>query len=50
MEKLHYVAPEIEILDIEIENGFAQSLNPGGVNQLQTISTFGINDWEKENF
>ena len=50
MKKLHYVAPEIEVLEIEIESGFAQSLNPEEINQLQNISAFGINNWEKENF
>ena len=50
MKKLHYVAPESEILDVEIENGFAQSPGASDIYQLQNISAFGINDWEKETF
>ena len=29
MEKKHYIAPEVEVLEIKIEQGFAQSNGEG---------------------
>ena len=42
--KREYVTPEMEILEVSIENGFAQS-NPQALQQ-----TMWVNEWEKENF
>ena len=30
MEKKRYLAPEVELFEVEVEQGFAQSYVPGG--------------------
>ena len=47
MNKQPYLTPEIEILDIQIENGFAQS---NGSSDVQSISLFDINQWGSGEF
>lgn len=39
MEKLIYIAPEIEVLEIQIEKGFATSVNPSD------LDDFGYGGW-----
>lgn len=46
MEKQPYIVPEIETLDIQIENGFAQSDG----NQMQNIPAVGIGEWDNGEF
>ena len=47
MNKQHYLAPEIEILDIQIESGFAQSNDSSNV---EGVSLFEINQWSSDEF
>ena len=47
MNKQPYLIPEIEILDIQIENGFAQS---NGSSDVQSVSLFDINQWSSDEF
>ena len=37
MEKLHYIAPDIEVIDVAIENGFAQSDTLEDINRKDPI-------------
>ena len=47
MNKQPYLIPEIDILDIQIENGFAQS---SGSSDVQSVSLFDINQWSSDEF
>ena len=47
MNKQPYLTPEIDILDIQIENGFAQSNDSSDV---QGVSLFEINQWSSDEF
>lgn len=49
MKKLSYIVPEIEILDVQVENGFAQSVGDD-LYPLVNTSTFYIDEWEKGTF
>lgn len=37
MEKQHYIAPEIEVIDVTIEQGFAQSTPLEDINRKEPI-------------
>ena len=39
MEKLVYIAPEIEVFEIQIEKGFGTSVNPSD------LDDFGYGGW-----
>ena len=40
MEKLNYIAPDIEVIDVAVEQGFAQSNTLEGINRNEPL------DWE----
>ena len=50
MEKLSYIVPDVDILEVRIEQGFAQSNGGADAYQLQETSIFEITDWANDEF
>ena len=50
MEKLSYIVPDVDILEVRIEQGFAQSNGGANIDELQTTSVFQIEGWDNGEF
>ena len=45
MEKRIYIAPEVEIVEVKVEQGFAQTGVPGSGNTEDLLDDGTINPW-----